>query len=797
MSQAIVYTSNAVQELNDGCSADKHAIRSITQSWIDEQMRLRENEFLKTAECSLFCGTWNVNAKKQEVGLEEWILPSGQPPADIYAIGFQEIVDLNVVNVGLNSANTIQKAEFWQKALSDALTRTGQRYQIVADKFLVGILLFIFVREPIVQYVTDIRTTTVAVGIMGMMGNKGGALIRFSVYDSCVVIVCSHLAAHRENVAGRNSDFKIIYEKALFSSIRKEEDIASAIDGGTIVMPSQGAARYLDKDLTVNHHDLIFWIGDLNYRIDDSLSTEEVFGCIEAIDLETLRGKDQLNIERKHRRAFQGFEEGTLNFLPTYKYQPGTDNYERRPEKKLRAPAWCDRILWKRMSNKESVQLLDYRRSNLVPSDHKPVSARFQCTLRRVVATNEQTVFQNLSSLLSTHTTSKAPPTVDIMGLKVNLGRIGYEEEKSVNISIRNTGESIVYWRFVPKLDDVRISKRWIKVDRFCGLLLPGETSRLKLTALVDKITAQQLNGGKDSLQDLLTLRVEKSLDYFVEVSGDYQRSCYGMAMEELVTLVEPVSTVPLPQADSAFYLLENAAAIAAEESKTKLSIPKELWRLVDALWSGNALKEKGLFNTPPDLLEVAAVRQALDEGIDFSPSASPHDIVACLLGLLSALPRPLLPPALYPTNKLDASQLSMASRKFLEDLPPLNYNVFVYLVSFFREVLAEESYNRCSAAHLAEVCIENMTSNILFTDDVISDGVVGSSSSSSSLQQAAAAATERMVGGNNGIATIPLVCYYYYDDVVVLTKEEKLRRIERQSYLYDIIEFLLTTPNL
>ncbi len=36
--------------------------------------------------------------------------------------------------------------------------------------------------------------------------------------------------------------------------------------------------------------------------------------------------------------------------------------------------------------------------------------------------------------------------------------------------------------------------------------------------------------------------------------------------------------------------------------------------------------------------------------------------------------------------------------RKFLEDLPPLNYNAFVYVLSFLREVLAEESYNRCAA---------------------------------------------------------------------------------------------------
>jgi hypothetical protein len=45
--------------------------------------------------------------------------------------------------------------------------------------------------------------------------------------------------------------------------------------------------------------------------------------------------------------TFQGFDEGELTFPPTYKYQPGTDKYETRAEKKLRTPSWCDRILYK------------------------------------------------------------------------------------------------------------------------------------------------------------------------------------------------------------------------------------------------------------------------------------------------------------------------------------------------------------------------------------------------------------------------------------------------------------------
>ena len=38
--------------------------------------------------------------------------------------------------------------------------------------------------------------------------------------------------------------------------------------------------------------------------------------------------------------CFQKYEEGAIKFMPTYKYQPGTHKYERRPDKKKRAPAW-------------------------------------------------------------------------------------------------------------------------------------------------------------------------------------------------------------------------------------------------------------------------------------------------------------------------------------------------------------------------------------------------------------------------------------------------------------------------
>ena len=101
-------------------------------------------------------------------------------------------------------------------------------------------------------------------------------------------------------------------------------------------------------DLTILDHDIVFWIGDLNYRIDEGLSTTQVFELIKQKRLSDLAIYDQLNNTRRKGIAFQGFHEGDVsNFQPTYKYQPGTSEYDQRNPNKIRAPAWCDRILWR------------------------------------------------------------------------------------------------------------------------------------------------------------------------------------------------------------------------------------------------------------------------------------------------------------------------------------------------------------------------------------------------------------------------------------------------------------------
>jgi len=66
------------------------AVRVITQQWIDQQIKLREAEFTESRTASVFCGTYNVNAKvisDEDVRqLESWLFNDNEKMADIYAV---------------------------------------------------------------------------------------------------------------------------------------------------------------------------------------------------------------------------------------------------------------------------------------------------------------------------------------------------------------------------------------------------------------------------------------------------------------------------------------------------------------------------------------------------------------------------------------------------------------------------------------------------------------------------------------------------------------------------------------
>ena len=51
-------------------------------------------------------------------------------------------------------------------------------------------------------------------------------------------------------------------------------------------------------------------------------------------------------IEKENGNVFDDFNEGEIDFPPTYKYDLFSEDYD--TSEKCRVPAWTDRVLWRR-----------------------------------------------------------------------------------------------------------------------------------------------------------------------------------------------------------------------------------------------------------------------------------------------------------------------------------------------------------------------------------------------------------------------------------------------------------------
>ena len=76
----------------------------------------------------------------------------------------------------------------------------------------------------------------------------------------------------------------------------------------------------------------VYWLGDLNYRITE-MEPRIVRDLISHNSLGALLECDQLNRQRNQKNVFDGYREGPITFKPTYKYDPGTDDWDSRSVK--------------------------------------------------------------------------------------------------------------------------------------------------------------------------------------------------------------------------------------------------------------------------------------------------------------------------------------------------------------------------------------------------------------------------------------------------------------------------------
>ncbi|KAM4617063.1 phosphatidylinositol 4,5-bisphosphate 5-phosphatase A [Polymixia lowei] len=255
--------------------------------------------------------TWNVGSAMPPDDMTALLgLNVGDGNTDMYIIGLQEVNSM--INKRLKD---VLFTDQWSEVCMERLSPFG--YVLVTSQRMQGVLLLVFAKYYHLPFLRGVQTETTRTGLGGYWGNKGGVSARMSVFGHTICFLNCHLPAHMENSDQRMEDFESILQQQQFEG--------------------QAATGVLD-------HDVVFWFGDLNFRIDD-LEMQVVKSAIENNKLSMLWEKDQLNMAKDSETVLEGFLEGPLKFPPTYKFDVGTDTYDTSGKK--RKPAWTDRILWR------------------------------------------------------------------------------------------------------------------------------------------------------------------------------------------------------------------------------------------------------------------------------------------------------------------------------------------------------------------------------------------------------------------------------------------------------------------
>jgi hypothetical protein len=142
--------------------------------------------------------------------LLDWLSPMKDlKTPEIYLIGLQEIVSLNATNILLSSNSS--KVDFWRNLLSCTLDSIDN-YVLIKTMDLVGLVLFVFVKDEIKENLKNIDSVVTKTGAMGTLGNKGNLAFRFNYLDTTFAIVNCHLASDLEKNEARINELLEIFK---------------------------------------------------------------------------------------------------------------------------------------------------------------------------------------------------------------------------------------------------------------------------------------------------------------------------------------------------------------------------------------------------------------------------------------------------------------------------------------------------------------------------------------------------------------------------------------------------------
>ncbi|CAM1502685.1 Fc.00g074610.m01.CDS01 [Cosmosporella sp. VM-42] len=347
---------------------------------------------------------------KEQNGDPEPLRLVGGKDIGLYVLGLQEIVDLNTTKEYMNrTVYTDNSAKEKWKAAIEAAMPTG--YELLTAEQMTGLLLLVYAAPEIAATISNVSTKQVGTGLLGYFGNKGAVTTRLLLGETTrMVFVNCHLASGAGTTyldrrcwdAGQilsktqfdpivhagvedddgekigDEDFAFWFGDLNFrldglpgDDIRRiltlhtqgeydlSNDMSKAPLGGQGVVVSKDSDSEGDASKTSSLHSREESFDSENTTLpdpDDFPEDPSQDPTSLQATLDSLLPHDQLRRMIKHRKVFHdGWREGAITFLPSYKYDIGTVSLFDSSEKQ-RAPSWCDRIMFRTRKDKQDFE---------------------------------------------------------------------------------------------------------------------------------------------------------------------------------------------------------------------------------------------------------------------------------------------------------------------------------------------------------------------------------------------------------------------------------------------------------
>ena len=271
------------------------------------------------------------------------------------------------------------------------------------------------------------------------------------------------------------------------------------------------------------------------------------------------------------------------------------------------------------------------------------------------------------------------------------------------------------------------------------------------MTLFVDKPDhARSLTYGKSQLSEILVVRILNSSDYFISIDAQWLPNIFGLDLTFLCLLKNPIRGYSLPELSvyegqiqatggrfSRIFVPEQSSSTSAStidnslDPSARYSIPKPVWILIDFLYKmGDPIDveftiHNGVYQYICECLchgvdistEIFEADQIVTSIDSFNVATTPYipknqeiivfearvkswgikrsTALTCglqvLYDFLNEIPEPIIPFSLYNRVISEGYQSLSLAKSVLYQIPTLNYNLFIYISSFFKHWLQKD----------------------------------------------------------------------------------------------------------